>query len=61
MNINNLIAINEKYKKICIELNKIIIYNKYTIDITKYIDIHGYYLCFCPIYKIYNKRYNTLI
>ena len=59
MNINNLIVINEKYKKICIELNKIITYNKYTIDITKYIDIHGYYLCFCPIYKIYNMRYNT--
>ena len=63
MNINNLIVINEKYKTICMALNKIIHYKKYTIDITKYFNIHGYYLCFCPIYKIYiniKKKYKYL-
>jgi GTP-sensing pleiotropic transcriptional regulator CodY len=61
MNINSFIEVNEKYKKIVDDLNKIINCNKYIIDITKYFDIHGLYICFCPIYKIHNKRYNTLI
>ena len=60
MNINSLIVINEKYKNIVSDLNKIIDCKKYIIDITKYLDIHGYYICFCPIYKIYNKSYNIL-